>query len=255
MRPDTFTTEPIVELLRDKTVASLPQIMQVLQSASHRTVCRKLAKAGCRSSYSHRGRYYTLDELACYDSNGLWSFGEVRFSKAGSLIATLETLTLRCAAGHFADELAQIVGVDTQDALLRLVHTARLERTRFDGRYLYCSPDGEQRRRQLSVRQMMRRDLRADPPRDTGAEIRLSGAAMTLLEVFDERQRRLFAGFESLRLGHGGDRRVAESFGMSVKTVAKGRQQLLSGEVDPERIRKPGGGRKSVEKKTAQSST
>ena len=38
-------------------------------------------------------------------------------------------------------------------------------------------------------------------------------------------------------------------FGMSVKAVAKGRQQLLSGEVDPARIRKPGGGRKSVEKK------
>ena len=99
----------------------------------------------------------------------------------------------------------------------------------------------------------MRRDLRADPPRDTGAEIRLSDAAMTLIEVFDERQRRLFAGFESLRLGHGGDRRVAESFGMSVKTVAKGRQQLLRGEVDPARIRKPGGGRKSVEKKNGRS--
>ena len=110
---------------------------------------------------------------------------------------------MRYAAGHFADELAQIVGVDTQDALLRLVPTARLERTRFDGRYLYCSPDDEQR------------------------------------------QRRLFAGFESLRLGHGGDRRVAESFGMSAKTVAKGRQQQLRGEVGPASIRKPGGERKS----------
>jgi hypothetical protein len=31
----------------------------------------------------------------------------------------------------------------------------------------------------------------------------------TLLSVFDEKQRRLFLGFESLRFGHGGDVRIA----------------------------------------------
>lgn len=253
MRTSTFTIDPIIELLNDQTVASLPQIMAALPDASHRTVCRKLVQAGCRSSYSHRGRYYTLDELARFDSSGLWFFGDVRFSRAGSLMATLETLTAQSSAGYFADELARIVCVETHDALLKLVQSARLARTRFNRRYLYCSREDGQR--QLGVRRMISAELCAEPPRDTSAEVRISEAAMSLLEVFDERQRRLFAGFESLRFGHGGDRRVADSFGMSVKTVAKGRKQLLRGGLDPSRIRKPGGGRRPIEKKTAQSPT
>ena len=69
--------------------------------------------------------------------------------------------------------------------------------------------------------------------------------------MLDERQRRLYAGLESLRHGRGGDSRVAAQLGMAPATVAKGRQQLLSGDYEAERTRKPGGGRKALEKKPA----
>jgi hypothetical protein len=67
--------------------------------------------------------------------------------------------------------------------------------------------------------------------------------------LLDEQQRRLYAGLESLQHGHGGDRRMAELLGLDVATVARGRRELLAGEVLRERIRREGGGRKSVEKK------
>ena len=59
--------------------------------ASRRTAFRKLKDIDARTSYSHRGAYYTLDELAHFDERGLWSFAGVRFSRAGTLIATAET--------------------------------------------------------------------------------------------------------------------------------------------------------------------
>ena len=34
-----------------------------------------------RTSYSHRGGYYTLDELADFDQHGLWAFHGVCFSR------------------------------------------------------------------------------------------------------------------------------------------------------------------------------
>jgi len=37
----------------------------------------------------------------------------------------------------------------------------------------------------------------------------------------------LYAGLESLKAGHGGDRRLAELTGMDVHTVARGRRELL----------------------------
>lgn len=70
-----------------------------------------------------------------------------------------------------------------------------------------------------------------------------------LVSTLDEQQRRLYLGLEAKRLGHGGDRHIARITGVSVKTIAHGRQDLEQAET-PEGIRRPGGGRPPVEKKT-----
>jgi len=66
----------------------------------------------------------------------------------------------------------------------------------------------------------------------------------------NEKQRRLYAGLESFKLGHGGDKKVADFLGLDSHTIAKGRQEILSGNIQAESIRKKGGGRKPVEKKS-----
>ena len=72
---------------------------------------------------------------------------------------------------------------------------------------------------------------------------------LLFLSTLDERQRRLYAGLEALKLGHGGDHYIAELLGMHSQTVARGRQELVDGDWDPDRLRTPGGGRPSVKKK------
>ena len=73
-----------------------------------------------------------------------------------------------------------------------------------------------------------------------------------LLSTLDERQRRLYVGVESKKLGYGGDRRLARITGLSVDTIAQGRREIE--QMDPsERIRAPGGGRLQVEKRTRRS--
>ena len=64
--------------------------------------------------------------------------------------------------------------------------------------------------------------------------------------LLDERPRRLFAGLEALKVGRGGDARVAALLGVDPHTVAKGRIELLRGDIDPTRVRKVGGGRVAV---------
>jgi hypothetical protein len=72
--------------------------------------------------------------------------------------------------------------------------------------------------------------------------------------MLNEKQRRLYAGLESLKLGYGGDRRIAEFIGLDPHTVAKGRRELLEQDLALDRIRKAGGGRKGAEKKRPKSS-
>ena len=249
MRTETFPAQTVISLLREKTVAQLDEILEAFGSASRRTVCRKLVAAGCRSSYSHCGRFYTLDELAVYDEHGLWAYQGIRFSRAGTLLATAAGLVEQAPAGRFADELGRIVQVEVRNALGRLVRTRRLAREKLDSRFLYCSLTPQQRERQLRTRRVMLAGGPGPPSPDSGDK-QIRQATGRLFSVLDERQRRLYAGLESLRHGRGGDGRVAAQLGMAQATVAKGRQQLLSGDYETERIRKPGGGRKALERKS-----
>jgi hypothetical protein len=67
--------------------------------------------------------------------------------------------------------------------------------------------------------------------------------------LLNEKERRLYAGLESLKVGHGGDRRIADLLGLDPGTVARGRQDLLRRDIEVVRVRRAGGGRKGLEKK------
>jgi hypothetical protein len=63
----------------------------------------------------------------------------------------------------------------------------------------------------------------------------------------DEKQRRIVAGSEALMLGYGGISVVARASGLAMPTVRAGMADLATDDVLPSgRIRRPGGGRKSV---------
>jgi hypothetical protein len=77
----------------------------------------------------------------------------------------------------------------------------------------------------------------------------LKTAILLFYSLLDEQQRRLFAGLESIRVGHGGDTLLSDFLGLDGHTVARGRQQLLDQNVVSGRTRRSGGGRIPTEKK------
>jgi len=70
-----------------------------------------------------------------------------------------------------------------------------------------------------------------------------------LVSRLDEQQRRWFVALEALRLGHGGEQRLAEITGLSPHTIRRGRRELEAGLADcpTDRVRAPGGGRPARE--------
>jgi len=106
MRPLSFHSDALRALLLRNKIATLDELKQALGTPVDVTVFRKLKPLDYLTSYSHRGRYYTLHEIARFDDNGLWSRAEVRFSRFGTLLATAEAFVHRSPRGYFADELA-----------------------------------------------------------------------------------------------------------------------------------------------------
>lgn len=247
MRTPFFLTDPLRKFLLAKKIATLPELKQSLGTTVDTTVFRKLKELSYRSSYSHRGRFYTLDEIPQYDPQGLWSFQSVRFSRWGNLIATVEALVNAAPQGFFANELEQILHVEVKDTLLQLVEQRRISRQQVAGLFLYCSTDAMVRRRQSLARQVL-----SEIPGSKSAAVsddELKAALVLFASLLDERQRRLYAGLESLKFGRGGDQKLAQLLQLDPHTVARGRRQLLAQQVEQDRVRKPGAGRKPVEKK------
>ena len=67
----------------------------------------------------------------------------------------------------------------------------------------------------------------------------------SLRSVLNERQRRLWAATEARALGRGGSSAVVRATGIAKTTILRGRRELETGQdLEPDRIRRPGGGRK-----------
>ena len=256
MRPESYSADCILDLLRRQLIATIDELKDALGTRADITVFRKLRTLDYRSSYSHAGRYYTLQELAHFDHRGLWTYRGVHFSRFGSLLDTAESFVNRADRGCFASELAAELQVEAKEPLLKLVRQKRLARENVAGRYLYCSADRRRRREQLVTRKLPVLGAEAfSPLRERAADSDDAQAAVAfLMSLLDERQRRLFAALESLRLGRGGDQTVARAIGMDPHTIAKGRRELVERDLDLDRLRRPGGGRKRVERKRPRSS-
>ena len=59
-----FSVEAVTALIRERIAVTRAELGPV----SPCTAQRRLQEASCRSSYSHNGRYYTLDELIDFDA-------------------------------------------------------------------------------------------------------------------------------------------------------------------------------------------
>lgn len=242
MRTETYKPEALKILLKEEKIASLPQLKTVLGTNAERTVFRKLQQLSYRTSYSHRGQYYTLDEIAEFDERGLWFYQSVCFSQYGSLMETAKFFITNSEAGHSAHELDVMLQVKTKEPLLCLVRNGVISRKKLSKAYIYFSAESKIRRRQILFRQDLESEVQPSSDRTS---------TILFVSLLDEQQRRLYAGLESLKLGYGGNKKVASYLGLNVHTVAQGKQELVERTYKEQGIRQAGAGRNPIKKKPA----
>ena len=92
MRPRRYRSEALVDLFEKQKIATLPELKEALGTRADITVFRRLAELPYRTSYTHRGKYYTLDTIPEYDEWGLWCCRSACFSKRGTLVDTAAAL-------------------------------------------------------------------------------------------------------------------------------------------------------------------
>ena len=150
----------LVKTFRVPRVLTLEQLCGRLRS-SRSTVLRRLDEHGYYSSYNHSGRFLTVEEVAEFDSRGLWVWKTARFSRHGNLKQTLMFFVEDSKEGMTHEELATLLGVRAHNTLLELVHEEKIRRERLGPTFVYVS-----RKTSIRTKQVRRRkSLLAQPPK------------------------------------------------------------------------------------------
>jgi len=239
-----YNTETLEKEILKMNVLSISKAKQILGTNSPATTARKLKKISAVSCYSHAGGYYTLPEIPEYDKNGLWSCNDIWFSVDGTSLKTICRLIRESPGGLFSCELDKLLHVRTANSLTKLYGDRLLSRHQINSKYLYLCPGHE--KSQLKSRRASVFSTNTVPGYENG---KMGNYLMSFLNLLNEKQKRLFLGFESMKYGRGGDYAIAEISGVNRKTIGKGRRELEAENINMERVRITGGGRKELKKK------
>ena len=106
----------IKALFRDVHAMDLATIRAGLAGRAVRSVYRDLAQVGYMSSFTDRGRFYTLASIPDFDEDGLWFHGGVGFSRVGTLKDTV--VAVRLSARGTAATGEQVTRVYTEFGLV-----------------------------------------------------------------------------------------------------------------------------------------
>ncbi len=241
-------------LIKNKT-ATMTELKSVLETDVKMTVFRKLNELSYITSYSHGGMYYTLPDIPDFNNQGLWKHNSIMFSIHGNLQKTVKVLVDRSKEGYTAAELKNVLQIEVKEPLLIQFRKNQIYRKKISGYYVYFTTEPQAKK----IQQLNRGNQESVSAYDANNYIshslsdKIKKSIWLFFSILNEKQRRLFAGLESLKIGHGGDKKVSLLFGIDPHTVAKGRSELLSESINIERIRKKGAGRISVEKKAPKS--
>ena len=161
--PRIDAQKKLENFIKSRRVVEMRDLFEVVHSTSRMTVFRRLSGVEYLCSYTHAGRYYTLFDIARFDSDGIWFYDDIGFSQNGSLKKTVTYLVDNGDGGKFHSDLQRQLRVRVHNVLLDLVRSKQIKRTKFEGQFLYLSTDKARSTKQIEQRDKLSMQLRRIP--------------------------------------------------------------------------------------------
>lgn len=134
--------EKALRRFASQKVLTVPDLIEVL-SCSLVTVRRRLTEWNAHTSYNKNGRYYTLPSIPAFDTNGIWCYRDVYFSKYGSLKNTVIALAIKSKQGLTHAELQPIIGMNPKCFMARFAELPGIKKELYKNHIIYFSSDPE----------------------------------------------------------------------------------------------------------------
>jgi hypothetical protein len=155
MLPKSKSIQILKKYFKKNKIATMQELMNLLDTTNRMSIFRRLSDLGYISSYSHKGKYYTLPSLIKFNSVGLYHCNAIGFSQHGNLKKTIIKLVGSSVSGYTHKELEELLNLVVHDTLLLLVNAEQLSRQKINNHYVYLCIDKSRAKKQLSKRQVM----------------------------------------------------------------------------------------------------
>lgn len=137
------------ELFNKEKCLTIKDISQVLEY-SDRSVQRLLKKLGYYSSFTHNGKWYTLEHIPEFDENGIWFYQDIGFSIRRNLTATIVYLVENSVKGLTASDLSSILSSSCPPILNKMHQDRKVNRVKISRGFVYISMNSATKERQLN---------------------------------------------------------------------------------------------------------
>lgn len=117
---------------------------------SGRSAQRLLKKIGYYTSFTHNGKWYTLESIPVFDNNGLWFYQGIGFSIYRNLNATIRCLIDDSSKGLTVVDLSTTLSTSCSPVLNRLYKTNKIDRVKINRGFVYLSIDHTIKSRQVA---------------------------------------------------------------------------------------------------------
>jgi hypothetical protein len=130
----------LMEIFKESKVLTLDQVSKMCE-CSTRTVQRQFAELAVHRSYNKNSRYYTLAGIPRFNTNGIWGYQGIYFSKFGDLRKTVQHLIADSEDGLSGNEIGEIVGLQPRSFMQHFREMDGIFREKYGGVYIYFSDD------------------------------------------------------------------------------------------------------------------
>ncbi len=131
---------PLKEIFKESKVLTLDQVSKI-RKCSIRTVQRQFAELAVFRSYNKNSRYYTLTGIPKFNTDGIWGYRGILFSKSGDLRKTVQRLIADSEYGLSGNEIGDIVGLQPRSFMQHFREMDGVFREKYGGVYVYFSND------------------------------------------------------------------------------------------------------------------
>ncbi len=106
-----------------------------------KTIRRDIKELNGITSYTHRGKYITLQNIPAFDRNGIWFYRDIGFTKYRNSLDLIVNLINNSEKSYTKAELEDIMKIQISKQIQILLKQNRLQRVKLGAKYCYLSEE------------------------------------------------------------------------------------------------------------------